>query len=123
MIKYSLLHRFFLLSGVLVCVCVTSHGVEAAEAAGVVEAPTVVKKKDGLRFNVPSDWPVEERNGAVGPIPIEEYLARKFSSLESRLRLLEQQISSFDLRLRVMEEESKKQSRQGGGLRSMEQAP
>ncbi|MBI4340942.1 MAG: hypothetical protein HY598_01525 [Candidatus Omnitrophica bacterium] len=93
----------------------------AAEPVPAEASSTVIKKKDGLRFNVPPDWPVEERNGAVGPIPIEEYLGRKFSSLESRLRVLEQQISSFELRLRVLEEEGKRSSRSGGGLRSGEQ--
>ena len=91
----------------------------AEEATQAASAQTVIKKKDGLRFNVPSDWPVEERNGAVGPIPIEEYLAKKFASLESRLRVLEQQVNSYDLRLRVLEE-SKKSSRPGGTLRSGE---
>ncbi len=90
-----------------------------AETPSSQASSTVVKKKDGLRFNVPPDWPVEERNGAVGPIPIEEYLGRKFSSLESRLRVLEQQVSAFELRLRVLEEDAKKSSR--GGLRSGEQ--
>lgn len=96
-------------------------GLAAGEEGSTATQPqTVVKKKDGLRFNVPSDWPVEERNGAVGPIPIEEYLAKKFASLESRLRVLEQQVSSYDLRLRVLEE-SKKSSKSAGMLRSGEQ--
>lgn len=93
---------------------------EASKATQATQSQTVIKKKDGLRFNVPSDWPVEERNGAVGPIPIEEYLAKKFASLESRLRLLEQQVSSYDLRLRVLEE-AKKPPR-SGALRSGEQS-
>lgn len=94
-----------------------AKSVFAEEAS--LSAQTVIKKKDGIRFSVPSDWPIEERNGAVGPIPIEEYLAKKFASLESRIRTLEQQISSFDLRLRVIEEEKKPQ-RSGGSLRSEE---
>ena len=93
--------------------------IAAEESSAAAASQTVVKKKDGLRFNVPSDWPVEERNGAVGPIPIEEYLAKKFASLESRLRVLEQQVNSYDLRLRVLEE-SNKPSRSGGTLRSSE---
>ena len=66
---------------------------------------TVVKTHEGgLRFNLPPDWPVEKRDGVVGPIPIEEYLARKFSALESRLMALEQQLSGLDVRMRVLEQ-------------------
>lgn len=94
-------------------------GVAAGATDSKPSASTVVKTKEGLRFNVPADWPIEERNGAVGPIPIEEYLAMKFSGIESRLRTLESQISGFELRLRVLEEESK--SPRQKGLRSSEQ--
>ena len=93
----------------------------AAESASSEATASVIKKKDGIRFNVPPDWPIEERNGAVGPIPIEEYLGRKFAALESRVRLLEQQVSALELRVRVAEEEAKRPSRSGGGLRSEEQ--
>ena len=78
---------------------------------------TVVKTKDGLHFNVPADWPIEERNGAVGPIPVEEYMPRKFAGMDSRLKTLEQQVAGFDLRLRVLEETMKDQQQQTG-LRS-----
>ena len=106
-----------LVAGLLAAVFLAAGPVEAAETK--TSASTVVKTKEGLHFNVPADWPVEERNGAVGPVPVEEYLAMKFSGIESRLRTLEQQISGFDLRLRVLEEDNKS-SRQRG-LRSSEQ--
>ncbi len=112
-------------AAIISCAVFSSASISAAEevstATQATQSQTVIKKKDGLRFNVPSDWPVEERNGAVGPIPIEEYLAKKFAGLESRLRLLEQQVSSYDLRLRVLEE-SKKSPRTSGALRSGEQS-
>jgi len=89
----------------------------AADEAGAGDAAaTVVKTKDGLRFTVPPDWPIEERNGVVAPIPVEEYLGRKFAGMESRLRTLEQQVNSFDLRIRVLEEHASRG--QAGGLRS-----
>jgi len=54
----------------------------------------------------------------MAPIPIEEYLARKFKSLEAQLQVIEQRVSGLDLRVRVLEEASKKQQK---GLRSSEQ--
>ena len=89
---------------------------DVADAAdGRASSKTVVKTKDGLHFSLPADWPVEKRDGVVAPIPVEEYLGRKFSTLESRVRLLEEQVGSFELRLRVMEEQFKKQQRLQSG--------
>ena len=78
-------------------------------------AATVRKTEEGLHFDVPPDWPIEKRGGVIGPIPIEEYLGRKFQALTSQLQALEQRFNGFDVRLRVMEEEMKKQKQ---GLRS-----
>ena len=78
---------------------------------------TVIKTEDGIRFKLPADWPIEKRNGILGPVPVEEYLSKKFSAIENRLQQAEQQLNSLDLRLRVMEEEIKKQQR----LKSSEQ--
>ncbi len=86
-------------------------GVPVWAAAGDKEKPaTTVRTSDGLHFQVPPDWPIEKRNGAVGPIPVEEYLAKKFSAVENRLHLLEQQVGALDIKIRVLEEQAKKQS-------------
>jgi len=50
-------------------------------------------KKRGLLFTVPEDWPIEERGGVVAPIPIEEYVTRKFKDIESRLEKIKQDLS------------------------------
>ncbi len=78
----------------------------------------VDKTAEQLHFKVPPDWPIEKRGGIMAPIPIEEYLARKFKSLEAQLQVIEQRVSGLDLRVRVLEEASKKQQK---GLRSSEQ--
>ena len=92
----------------------------SAEDQNAQPPSTVIKTKSGLNFNVPADWPIEKRNGVVGPIPIEEYLGRKFSALENRLQSAERQASAMDLRLRVLEETLQKASRR---LQSSEAAP
>jgi len=82
------------------------------------EEPVTVRKSiKGLHFDLPPDWPVEERGGITAPIPIEEYLAIKFKALESRLQVLEQQLSGLDIRLRVLEERAQSPQQ---GLRSVE---
>ena len=96
--------------------------VSVARAADDKDDPKnqmVVKTEQGLHFTLPADWPVEKRGGAVGPIPIEEYMSRKFSAMETRLRTLEQQMTSMDLRVRFLEEEFKKRQ----PLQSVEKRP
>lgn len=77
----------------------------AATGAVAAEEPddVLVQTVDGLRFMVPEDWPMKRHGGAVGPIPIEEYIAMKFKALEARLQAMEQQVNQLTLRLRVME--------------------
>ena len=79
----------------------------------------VEKTTERLHFKVPADWPIEKRNGVIAPIPVEEYLARKFSSLDQQLQAIEQRVSGLDLRMRVLEEAAKKP--QPKGLQSLEQ--
>lgn len=91
-----------------------ARGEEAAK-----EPATVQKTEQRLHFQLPPDWPIERRGGITAPIPIEEYLARKFKAIEAQLQALDQRFNSLDVRLRVLEEEVKKQS-QSKGLRSSE---
>jgi hypothetical protein len=83
--------------------------VAAAEESVKTEPATVRRTEANLHFQVPPDWPIEERGGIVAPIPVEEYLARKFKALESQLRTIEQRLNGLDLRLRVLEEGTRRQ--------------
>lgn len=71
-------------------------------------ASTMVRTSDGLKFVVPPDWPIEKRNGIVAPIPIEEYLNRKFSGLERKVQALEEKVSALESKLSVLEARAKK---------------
>jgi methyl-accepting chemotaxis protein len=50
------------------------------------------RSREGLKFTVPEDWPIEKRAGVVAPIPIEEYVTKKFHSIEEQLTALQQQL-------------------------------
>ena len=99
-----------------VMLCLVASIGQSAVAADHDDATpkTVLKTQDGLRFELPADWPLEKRGGALGPIPVEAYLARKFAAIEIRLRMLEQQLGSTELRLRVLEESLKRAPLQSG---------
>ena len=98
--------RRLLIFGVLGALVTGAH---TAASAADKDAATTRKTESGLHFQLPTDWPIEKRGGVVGPIPIEEYVARKMTSIESRLQGLEQQVGSIDIRLRVLEEGAKRQ--------------
>lgn len=68
------------------------------------EAENPVRVVSGVGFSVPADWPIERRNGATGPIPIEEYMALKFNKLEERISALESKMTEK----KVDEEKSSK---------------
>ena len=53
------------------------------------------KEIRGIKFKVPSDWPIEERQGTAGPIPVEEYLAQRFSKMDTRSDESEAKISEL----------------------------
>lgn len=60
------------------------------------ERKTDVRTIKGIQFNVPEDWPIEERGGALGPIPVEEYVTLKFGKIEERFKTIEaDQANSF----------------------------
>ncbi len=103
-------------SAAFVLIIPVSFAAEPENPSKTVE----IKTSKGLHFTVPPDWPIEERNGVVAPIPLEEYLSRKFSALETRLRSVEQQTTSQEMKLRVLEERIRQQ--QQTGLRSGEAA-
>ena len=85
--------------------------VAASTVAGAADkdAATARKTESGLHFQLPADWPIEKRGGIVGPIPVEEYVARKMTAMEGRLQGLEQQVGKMDIQVRVLEEGLKRQ--------------
>ena len=81
---------------------------------GFAEEPqgdVVLKESKGLKFKVPADWPVEERDGGVGPIPAEEYMSRKFSAVATQIETLERRLSALEKRLSVLEQLREPRSR------------
>ena len=59
----------------------------------------VVTTKEGLRFNVPSDMPIQRKDGLVQPVPFEEYLYIKFKKIEQRVVLLDEKVKKMDEKL------------------------
>lgn len=66
----------------------------------------VTKEMKGFRFQVPADWPVEERAGKVGPVPVEEYLSKKFTAVTASMTELEKRVAAAEGRVAEMEKKA-----------------
>jgi hypothetical protein len=58
-----------------------------------------VTTKEGLTFSIPSDMPIERKDGLVQPIPFEEYLYFRFKKMEERMDQLDRRLDDFEGRL------------------------
>ncbi|MCM8812288.1 MAG: hypothetical protein NC910_04490 [Candidatus Omnitrophica bacterium] len=79
--------------------------VAAGEERETNKPAMVVKESRGIRFVLPADWPLEEKDGVVGPIPVEDYVGRKFSAAERRITDLEKRLEFLEKRLKAAEDE------------------
>lgn len=52
------------------------------------------KTQKGLRFNVPDDWPVEKRGGGLAPVPVEEYVLKRFKQVQDDLDALRNDLTA-----------------------------
>ena len=58
-----------------------------------------VTTKEGLKFSIPSDMPIERKDGLVKPIPFEEYLYIKFKMIEERIGKMEKRLDAMEGKL------------------------
>ena len=68
-------------------------------------AENVVKTVSGLKFSVPADRPIKEKDGIVAPMAIDEYVALKFSRLEARLQEIENSLNDITQRIQLLTKE------------------
>ena len=113
--------KALLVLGAVASLCAGLVGTGPVWAEDGFGSAIVQKRVEGVMYTLPADWPIERRDGITGPIPVEQYLGRKFDALDERLKLIEQRISGFDLRLRILEQGDAVPSSVGSGqLRSIE---
>ncbi len=58
-----------------------------------------VTTKEGFNFKIPSDMPIETRNGVVAPVPFEEYLYVKFKKIDEKLSEVDKKIDKLQTTL------------------------
>lgn len=61
--------------------------------AGAAE-PKSQRTQEGLHFTVPEEWPIEKRGGVLSPMPVEEYVIKRFQEIESRITAISQDLSN-----------------------------
>ena len=104
------MRTWLVVCGVVSGMMAVGDRVAAADDPSKETSVIKTRTQEGLHFRVPEDWPIEKRGGVVGPIPLEEYVAKKLSAIEARLKSLEQQVGGLDVRVRVLEEAVKQQN-------------
>lgn len=77
------------------------------EQSDVSDSNSVIKTVDGIRFQVPEDRPIEQGKGFIRPMPLDEYVATKFSKLEKRLQDIENSIAAVKNDLAAAKEDIK----------------
>ena len=63
-----------------------------------------VTTKEGLKFRIPSDMPIEKRSGLVAPVPFDEYLYIKFKKIDEKVAEVDKKITNMDKKIDRLEE-------------------
>ena len=83
-----------------------------------------VRISRGMRYSVPKDWPMDERNGGISPVPVEDYMLMKFKKIDERLAALESALAQKeDKEVVTMAKETKVLAAPGSRFKSFEQNP
>jgi hypothetical protein len=65
----------------------------------------VIKTVEGHKFSVPEDRVIEKKHGVLIMMPIDEYVAMKFSKLEDRLSDIEDSIKALGDEVTLLKKE------------------
>ena len=67
----------------------------------------IVKTEGAHHLLLPKDWPVEQKDGRVAPIAIEEYLSLKFGQVKEKFNDTGQSLAALAQRITRLEQEHK----------------
>lgn len=98
--------RFLMGAMTAACAACCVAGVRADEQT-LTDDEVVVKTEGSHRLLLPKDWPIEQRDGQVGPVPIEAYLSMKFGQVREKFTATEQRIAALEQRVQQLEEDRK----------------
>lgn len=83
------------------------HGLAWADKQTLTDDEVVVKTEGSHRLLLPKDWPIEQRDGQVGPVPIETYLSMKFGQVREKFTATDQRLAALEQRVQQLEEDRK----------------
>ncbi len=96
-----------LISCAVVLLCSSLVSIADEEADYSEYAPSV-RTVDGINFSVPADRPIKKVHGLLTPMPLDEYMAMKFSKQEERIRSIEDSINKIEEDIALIKNELKK---------------
>ena len=107
-----------ILAAALISAWLVAPGPAWADEPSSTDNEVVVRRERGLNFKMPADWPIEERSGVVAPIPIEEYISRKFAVVSKQLSALERRLGDLEARQRAFEGRVREQEKTLGASKA-----
>ena len=64
----------------------------------------VIRTEGAHQLFLPKDWPVEDRETLLVPVPVESYLSMKFGQVRAQFKATKLHLESIDRRLRELEQ-------------------
>ncbi len=77
---------------------------EAPEAVLTDEHMTV-RVEANHHLLLPQDWPIQQKDGQLGPVPVEAYLSMKFGQVRGKFEAGEGRVAALEERVRMLEAE------------------
>ncbi len=89
------------------CFVLSVHPVAFAKDEPLTNDAVVIKHEGAHRLLLPKDWPVEQKDGRLAPVPIEAYLSMKFGQVKNALGQTDQRMAALEKRVEQLEQDNK----------------
>ncbi len=87
--------------------CLGAAPVSFAKEEPLTDDTVTVKTEGSHRLLLPSDWPIEHKDGRFAPAPMEEYLSMKFGQVRAKFSETEARLEALERRLEQAEQDQK----------------
>ena len=88
------------------CACVVAAPLlAAAEEVPLTDERMTVRTEANHNLLLPNDWPIEQKDGQLGPVPVEQYLSMKFGQVRAKTTSLDQRLAALEEHVRILETE------------------
>lgn len=76
-----------------------------AQEAELTDEHMTVRTEANHNLLLPNDWPIQQKDGQLGPVPVEQYLSMKFGQVRAKTQAMDQRLAVLEERVRILEAE------------------